>query len=279
MKKSIIALMGLFTLVACSEDAYQEADKMSENGTVENTEPQNSVKTIDPAIGYFSKYDISSLGLPNSPLHELINNTSTLSYTVTAYLGLAYDDGNPSSPMYYGRDLSNGDYPNFYMGSNKYGNVVATNPLDVSMSTTLTGQWGSVPVLPKTIPPGLYEFNYTLSSIADPNEIKLMNEYGKVYYYFIEVNNGTTPVTSFWLNSGFIPNIGTFAGMPGNWNLVGFDAMFSRELISEAGSREIVVTENMSAGDFPSAHSFVYSGVTYTMTSTTDPNGVYLELN
>src|SRR5690606_19218292 len=109
-------------------------DKMSETGTVENTEPQNSVKTIDPAIGYFSKYDISSLGLPNSPLHELINNTSTLNYTVTAYLGLAYDDGNPSSPMYYGHDLSNGNYPNFYMGSNKYGNVVATYPLDVGAS-------------------------------------------------------------------------------------------------------------------------------------------------
>jgi len=36
MKKSIIALMGLFTLFACSEDAYREADKMTEKETVEN---------------------------------------------------------------------------------------------------------------------------------------------------------------------------------------------------------------------------------------------------
>ena len=36
MKKSIITLMGLFTLFACSEDAYREADQLTETGTVEN---------------------------------------------------------------------------------------------------------------------------------------------------------------------------------------------------------------------------------------------------
>ena len=36
MKKSIIALMGLFTLVACSEDVYREADQMTETETVEH---------------------------------------------------------------------------------------------------------------------------------------------------------------------------------------------------------------------------------------------------
>ena len=36
MKKMSIALLGLFTLVACSEDAYQEADRKTEAGVVDN---------------------------------------------------------------------------------------------------------------------------------------------------------------------------------------------------------------------------------------------------
>src|SRR5690606_37532909 len=53
MKKSIFALMGLFTLVACGDDAYQEADRLTETGTVES----NSDGTMMPmtvSAGYDS---------------------------------------------------------------------------------------------------------------------------------------------------------------------------------------------------------------------------------
>ncbi|RRA93299.1 hypothetical protein [Paenimyroides viscosum] len=55
MKKSIIALMGLFTLVACSEDAYQEVDERVESGSLEN----NSGGTMMPmtiSTGYDSPF-------------------------------------------------------------------------------------------------------------------------------------------------------------------------------------------------------------------------------
>jgi len=54
MKKSIIALLGLFTLVACSEDAYQEADKRSETGTVEND--SGSMMPMTVSSGYRSPF-------------------------------------------------------------------------------------------------------------------------------------------------------------------------------------------------------------------------------
>lgn len=84
MKKSIIALMGLFTLIACSEDSYQEADKMSEKrtGTVENTGAQNSVKTVSP--GYRSPYQPYTTG-GNIGMRTLYVNNTPLQLVLTVY--------------------------------------------------------------------------------------------------------------------------------------------------------------------------------------------------
>jgi len=76
MKKSIIALIGLFTLVACSEDAYQEVNERVESGSLEN----NSGGTMMPmtsSTGYnspFNPYGTTSNGVATT----FTNNTPLL---------------------------------------------------------------------------------------------------------------------------------------------------------------------------------------------------------
>lgn len=270
MKKSIIALMGLFTLVACSEDVYQEADKMSENGAVENTEPQNSIKTTDPTIGYNSPYNF---GAPD-PIHKILNATN-FELRMTAYIGLAYDDSN-TSPMYFGMfNLASGVYPNLFAGSIKYGNVVSSDVYTLMPNDVRYCYYGSAPMTPNPISPQPTDFNFTFSGIT-AQEIDLLRQYGKIYYIDYEIYDPTiaSVIASGSLSSGFVPNIGSFGTLPGNWQPIGNDVIHSRELLSEMGSREIVVTENVGAGDFPSQVSIGAN----TLSMFTDPGVVYVWL-
>ena|SRR5690554_3478166 len=80
MKKSIIALMGLFTLVACSEDTYQEADQMTE--TVEH----NSGGGIMPptmSMGYDSPFQ--SFGSGSFNVLTTFRNTTPLFLELEPY--------------------------------------------------------------------------------------------------------------------------------------------------------------------------------------------------
>lgn len=69
--------MGLFTLVACSEDAYQEADKMNESGTVENGSGGNIIPmTVGPY--YNSPFEPYGTGISLGTKTTFTNNTPLL---------------------------------------------------------------------------------------------------------------------------------------------------------------------------------------------------------
>lgn len=279
MKKSIIALMGLFTLIACSEETYQEADKMNEtkNGAVENTGPQNSVKTIDTGIGYNSPF--ANPGMV--PEYKLLNLTTNLTLRFRAYVGFGFYDGNTINPNYFGNALNSGLYPNLYAGSKKYGNLVQSNFITLTAGNTRYAKYGSVPVLVNPAPCCGVNFNLTFPASVSASEINLLDGRGKIHFIYYEILNATTGalVRSGNLYQKFVPNIGSFPGgtLPSNYQVIGTESLFNRQLLAETSS-EIVVTENVAAGDFSSEINFTYGTQNYKLEFATFATQVYVAL-
>src|SRR5690606_36320366 len=106
MKKSIIALMGLFTLFACSEDAYREADQLTETGTIENT-AGGDVTPMTVSGGYNSPFQPYGSSL-NKGIVTTFRNTTPLFLELVPYgedmhvqtFLLANNETYPPSPPY-----------------------------------------------------------------------------------------------------------------------------------------------------------------------------------
>lgn len=173
MKKSIIALMGVFALFACSDETVQEADK--QNGSPEE---QMGIKTTDPITPYHSPYDI---GIATSPIEYIFENQSNLEYEAVAYVGLAYYDDKDDGIYHTNSaaiDLNNGDYPNLYASKEEYGFVsigVSTMASPYS-SFTWSGDHCLSPL----------SFG---STTLTPEEVDLLINYGKVYHYDVTITD------------------------------------------------------------------------------------------
>lgn len=74
MKKSIITLMALSSLVACSEDSYQESDKINQVENIDNSSDGN-IKPMTSGLYYNSPFNPHGTGLNNGILTRFINNT------------------------------------------------------------------------------------------------------------------------------------------------------------------------------------------------------------
>ncbi len=156
MKKTIIALMGLFTLMACSDDVYEEIDKQNKDLENDNSfEMQtNSFDDSNPGWidltgggsfinignGYQSPWDVWFRNAPFTPNYQFSNqggpgHSSPLTIHITPWAGLAYYDGIndgmynddfllANSPSGLVADFTLGGYPNLYVGNNEVGNLI-----------------------------------------------------------------------------------------------------------------------------------------------------------
>src|SRR5690606_16719441 len=187
MKKSIIALMGLFMLVACSEDVYQEADKMSENGTVENGSGGMQTNSIDPAIPYESPYNgyNDQVNIP----FTIVNNLSE-DIEIIGHFGISYtdmvDDGN-----WYGYDFTLPEFSVLYQNSQEYLNVATstvayfpanTTHVLVDMRCPCVGTNSSIPIA------------FSLDGTAYPppangtgDVAELVHQNGKPYFFDVNI--------------------------------------------------------------------------------------------
>mgnify|MGYP003576038288 CR=1 FL=1 len=162
--------MGLFTLVACGEDVYQDANKINESGTVENSSGGMQTNSIDPAIPYESPYDINICCSPVN--YEFINNTD-LDLEFSPYVGLARYDGADDLKHYW--SLNRIDYPNLIANeSGEYFKLAECHPFSLPAFTTFN------PIYQSQCP----TFNGFFSLVnSTPTSIEeaFLNEYGKVY--------------------------------------------------------------------------------------------------
>jgi len=219
MKKSIIALMGLFTLVACSEDTYQSAEKNSEDRTVENTGSHNSVKTI--TSNYSSPWDFNNRIMIAHIFQSIDASNNNIYVRITPYIGLGYYDGDDDgvyNVMGSGVNLNSGQYPNLYAHNKEYGNYVQANPIIIanhpSYQTHELIVYGykadhcplrlvnvgynynlgatSFDIQNNDIVQPSLAYGYSITpppATGTPQEESLLSEYGKVMYYKIQYSN------------------------------------------------------------------------------------------
>lgn len=272
MKKAILLLASI-TLLSCTtaETDILQADNMKPAG--------NASKTIDPAIGYDSPYDISKFG---RDMIYKFEHATPFQIKIKAYVGLAYvDDSSSGTPYYMGADLSNGNYPLLYNLNLKYGNTIATDELILPFASNGFGVDSMIGHLPIAgIGPNIYPQNIALSfssSGATPEELELLYRAGKIYYMSYEIiDSANNLVANGFVNSGFPSGIGSFGTLPSNWSQVGFDTNFNRELIAASNSKEIVVTDDLSS--FGSTVPFTYLGNNYEVRMFSDPNIVVFQV-
>lgn len=248
MKKSIIALMGLFTLMACSEDAY-DAEEQNAEMIAPPSFNNNASGFVNgpwgtklPGKNYFSPWDIwHNRGFDDQQPSYYFNNgnvenTSPYTLDVYAWVGLAYfdtdDDGvfydisipTPGLPGQLIADMAGnpGSYLNLYPASNPHevGNLVRV-PLPIRLNPLDELRFeDKLDHLPTTNSNGnkysspVFNFAGTIST----QEEDLLREYGKVFFYEVHVSEGGVSLGQYITH----PEISTLPNFSpdGYWNPV-----------------------------------------------------------
>lgn len=129
MKKLALTILGLFTLIACSDEVYQEIADNQNSGNVENTpeNPENTVFTVDPATGYESPYDNNVCC--SMVAYSFENLTTDLNLEFFPYVGLARFDGAYDA-MHFAWPINSTLYPNVLAPpeNHEYFKLVKCNP-------------------------------------------------------------------------------------------------------------------------------------------------------
>lgn len=195
--------MGLFTLLACSEDSYQEADKM--NGTTENSSA-NNIKPMTSSPGYNSPYKPFAMLPLNYGTRTVYRNTSPLQLRLYPYAGMLHQQSHFAYM-----------YPNFP----NYATFPGL-PFDVAGGMTIISSTcdGVFPVV---------NFNTcTTSSLAhdfgSPGLNGVLLHYAKIQFYKYEIlDTSGSLITSGYIKQKFMNDTDTDAviGASGEWQTLG----------------------------------------------------------
>jgi len=182
--------MGLFALVACSEDVYQEADKMSETGAVvENGSGGIQAFGSSSAISYQSPYDQN----PNYqiPFHFVIQ-APVDRLEITPYLGPKESGVQESMVLAAGMNGPCLTFPNCYPHLLEYLPYVSSFgtlfPLSLAQGYTIIQDCNAGnPVFPNPACTGVpqlfnYDYNNTYNNSIPANEFTVLAEETKIYY-------------------------------------------------------------------------------------------------
>ena len=294
MKKLILFMFGICTL-ACSTDGSQETDKQNNGSKPTNVQPNTSAPNCETPWNSFNAGD------PNGPNYtevEYIFKNYTgdwgserwLKLRVTPYVGAAYFDGTnegiyePSLPFF--TNFTTSPFPNLYAGGNEIGNFIPAPPLLIdgsgaaggTVTFSILANAEHCPVFgamtDSSYNPLGIGFNLPSGGAPIlPQEIQLLANYGKVFFYFCEAIDPVTNVViwsnylmmncpnnnSNWLPTGVVANTPTVTGIP---------------LFYNKPSKEVILT----AGTFPDTDTFSHTvGTTtynYTISLGTTPTGI-----
>lgn len=169
MKKLALTILGLFTLMACGEDVYQEniGDVSEDSGYTVFTDDSGPGQT-----GYLSPFDNQTCC---SIITYIFDNTTTdLVLEFVPYVGLSrFDDTYDTTHFGWSIPLNVINYPNLLLGNDEYFNLVACNLVSVAPGATDIEQNVQLP-----IGPGQY---FTIVPPSTNAEWTILNEYGKLY--------------------------------------------------------------------------------------------------
>src|SRR5690606_387567 len=287
MKKSIIALMGLFMLVACNEDVYQEADQMNESGNVENNSGGMQANSVDPAIPYESPYDDFSTCC--SAVIFDFNNKTDLDLYFDPYVGLArYDGAYDNIHFSWGIPLTAALYPNIISNETaEYFKLAKCKEMFVGsgLSVNYSSGW-QLPIYNGA-------FFTLLNSVPTSTENQLLTEFGKIFSINATIrdpNNFNMVVRgNEYLRFPFLPTGVTNPMMlgSGDWIQMPSISTQTEDLWYHHKTLEICVGNDSSAfpgggdgiNDKPSELIFDYSGKTYILKLSTTSTHVLIALD
>lgn len=274
MKKTLIALMGLFTLVACSEDSYQEADKM--NGTAENSS-DSMIKPMTVSSGYDSPFQPAGSSL-NKGILTVFKNYTPLNIElepfgedmhVQTFLGAV---GGTYPPMGIAHSFFPVSGGNFQVLSGTFetnsdpGAPLAVNAPPYSNST------GTI----------IYDFGSFSTNFR-------MLHYGKVYYFRYKVfdKNGNIIDTGY-IKHKFYNDTDDWqtinAMSSGEWDVVadvpGLAPMYDAVVMYNTTWDEMCLTnrDGYTTAPLPSKVSIPdpATGTVHTLEFTSDTSGIYV---
>ncbi len=280
MKRSIIALMGLFALFACSDEVIQDVDKKSESdsgisySTNSYTDPNLSganVPGVNVTTNYESPWQINRISGIN---YLLINNTG-LFVEITPYIGWSCYFKSFIEDLYNNNPVSY--FPNLFANSNLFGNVVETEavPLFPNQNITFGPSTGTMP-FNGAVSLGGISLNKNPLTIA-PNEETPLMEWGKIYYFKYKV---------FETDEHYYNNIPIHSGILKQ--KVGDDSLDTntigiswRSIIPLANNPDLMLMRHYKRFEIclvntpgtpivPSEEVFNIGGVNYTISFTTD---------
>lgn len=280
MKKSIIALMGLLSLVACSEDSYQEADKMNETGTVENNSGGMQTNTIDTSINYESPY-----GTSDRFEYLFINNTD-YEWRFTPVTQLCFYDGTNDN-VHFGHNLTAFPYFNATLSwSDEYTAQFTAKMIVVPPNTTETITMDNGKVLPvdpsgPTTASGQF-FDLESSSMGSLNQNE-MDFFGD-YLKFVGLEGGVVLPSGATINTTIKFPLGTqysaSSNPGGSWAMIPNMNPLADVKVFHFGTKEICTIDSNSGFLSPklSFVSFNIGSQNYTASAYTTRNQVIVVL-
>lgn len=257
-----------------------------------------------------SEFNTSGGGTdPKQILYNFTNHTGDwgsphlLTLRVTPYVGLAYYDGDNTDGQYFGNPIDLMNFPNLYLGNNEIGNFIPAASFNIN-GTGLPVAAGTVqldvkssadhcPVLTNVLttnnPGGNVYFDVSPIVGGGSAEEKLLKDFGKVFYYFVEAIN---PATNVVVWSGFImPENYQATADTGFWDPTGVNAPLTggpviplwynvRSLHTGSASEEVIIDPSvLSGGLYTNRITFIFNGYTIFIEATTDLGGMYLKMD
>jgi|GEM_PF-3248082 len=291
MKRSIIALMGLFALFACSDEVIQDVDKKSEsdsgisystNSYTDPNLPGANVPGVNVTANYESPWKLNRIA---GISYLFVNNTSFF-IEITPYIGWSCKNDEVIDMMLNNDPMNN--FPFLYDGGNEYGNVVEIEmvPLFPNQNITFGPSTATIP-FNGAVNLGGISLNKNPLTIAAAEETPLM-EFGKIYFieykiyetdehYYHKIPIHTGVLKQKVGDDTHDENI--FASLPVPWHSINpLTKIPDLMLMYHDIEKEICLVNIPGRPIVPSEEVINIGGVNYTISFTTDQLNGYIVL-
>jgi len=289
MKKSIIALMGLSMLVACSEDVYQEADNMSESENEESNLPMapswvdpNLVGANVPGFVFTNEYESPFETNRNFNISYHFNNLTNMGVVLKPYVGWpAISDYADAMFTSYMANPFDPNLSQLFASGHQYNNVHELDDviLDASASVSYGPSSGTMP-LANCVTLGGQGLPYSNPVAGN------YCEWGKIHYFEYAIFPEGEDIYGVPLYSGILKqkvgldtdDVSTF---PGNWHQIdNLDNIPDLAVMVSDDSGELCLVNEPGTTTIPSEFTFVdpSSGTSYTLSFVTDSQDGWITL-
>lgn len=266
--------MGLFTLMACSDDSYQEADKMSDTGSGINTKP------MTVSSGYDSPFQPSGSSLNKGILTEFKNNTP---------LNIQLEPFGEDMHVQTFIAANGGTYPP--MGGIAYNFF----PVSGGNFTVMSGAYETNRDLGAPLAVNAPPYSNSVGSIiynfgSFTTNFRMLH-YGKVYYFRYKIfDKGGNVIDSGYIKHKFYNDTDdwqTINATSPDWDVVadvpGLAPMYDAVVMYNATWDEMCLTnrDGYTTPPLPSRVPVIdpATGVAHTLEFTSDKNGIYVVFN